>query len=410
MKHLLVLAQGTPRTFINVHGKSVFENLPFPVIVLCERRKAIHYEGLTTATAPIIVESIRFRDKEAVARTAAQWHEQVGLSGVVAVDERTVEFAAELRKSLNLGGMMPNIAERFRNKVVMKQCLKPTNLRLPEYVDCDDRQQVETLLSKHRKIIIKPVDGSGSKSVTEINSSDDLADWYTRTRDVSGYEAEEFIEGTLYHINAIVRDGEILLSAVAPYIPNAANIDFTSGKPMISVLELDGSVKEKMDRYSEQVIQTLGIKNGITHMECFLTPEEDVVFCEIAARQAGGGLILMIEAQYQVNYVEAMMLIEAGFGEQVVVATPAANLMALIGFRQCQFGIVKAAPDKSMFAEQWIRYQELPALEGTMITPSSHCTDYVGLLVFESENLGEFNLRSQELNERFNRHFDVAPA
>ena len=406
MEHLLILAQGTTRNFNNLFGKSILENLPFPVVILCEKRHSSYFESLGNGHA-VVTETVKFREESKVFRKAELWHKKIGLCGVVAVDERTVELAAKLREGLGLGGMMPAVAERFRDKVLMKDSLMSTSLRLPEYARCSARADVELLFDKYKKIVLKPVNGCGSKSVQFVRTHEELALWYKDTIDVNTYEAEEYIEGTLYHINAIVRDGKILLSAVAPYIPCAANIDFKDGRPMISVVEPSGEIKRKMDKYSEQVIQTLGLKNGITHLECFLTPENDVVFCEIAARIAGGRLGLMIEAQYGINFVQAMLMLEAGYGSHIEKPEPSSELMSLIGFRQSQVGLVKAVPDEALFSDHWIRYRELPVITGATITPASHCTDYVGMLIFQSSNIVEFNKRSKELLDRFNSNFKV---
>jgi hypothetical protein len=222
---------------------------------------------------------------------------------------------------------------------------------------------------------------------------------------------ELVVEGVLYHVNAVVHRGVPLLTAAAPYLPGMANIDFASGSPFVSVMLDEDDLKRRLQAMSDRVIEVLGLVDGVTHMECFVTAEGEIVFCEIAARPGGGGIVGMIEAQYGVNFARAALLLEAGFGERVMPPSqPAPDTLAgLIGFRLPRSGFLRRVPAAIDFGDDWIRAVTIDHEPGGFIAAAAHCTDFVGSFVFVARDRGHFDERRVELTQRFNKALEVEP-
>jgi biotin carboxylase len=407
MKTLLVLARGDGRNLVDLDGRSIFDDLPFPVVVMADKAS----DDLLSELGPtVIYEKVTWSRVDAIRARAAALHAERGLLGIAVLDEKMVEFAAELRTELGLPGMDHAHSLRFRDKLLMKKLLGEAGVRVPGHARCDRRADVEQLLAMYQRLVIKPVDGLGARNVAFIDTQQELDAWYEEQRDPQGYEAEEFIDGVLHHVNALVQDGHARLTASAIYLPSMGNIDFPAGAPFVSVMVPHGELEERLQAFSDRVIAVLGLRDGITHLECFVCHDGEIVFCEIAARPGGGGIVLMIEQQFGVNFCRALLLLEAGDGDRIRLPGETMESVAgLIGFRLAGMGTVKRIASVESFRDPWVSHADIYRARGDFVTAAGHCTDYVGLFVFSSASRDEFETRRIELYKRFFAEFETDP-
>ena len=407
MKTLLVLARGEGKSYFDLNGNLIFDDLPFKVVVLSHKSNLYHFEH---AKEHVEVHAVRWSDPNEVRRTVRELHESIGFDRIATVDEMMIDLAAELRQELGIPGMLPEDAARFRDKTVMKRILSENSMRVPHFSPCSHRDRVTDLLARHEKLIIKPVDGQGSRDITFVESDEELDRWYANCADPGEFQAEEYIDGVLYHINSLVENGKAKLTASAPYLPGMANIDFSSGAPFVSVMLDEGPLKQRLEQFSDQVIDALQLSHGVTHLECFVTPNDEIVFCEIANRPGGGGIVLMIEAQHGVNYSRAALLLEMGDSCPAPIdGTSHNHVVGLMGFRNKESGFLKRVAPSEQFSENWIHLFRPEAEEGSFVPASAHCTDYVGLIIFSSRDRDEFEHRRSALYNRFYESLELHP-
>ena len=402
MGKLLVLARGEPATYQMLDGTSVFAGLPVPLIIFTDQKSAERYAPLRDEGAAEI-EVVRWGMLADVAARVRARHAAEPLMGLACVDEMAMDMAGALRGELGLPGLDAALTARFRDKRLMKTMLGAAGVRVPEFATCDDRARVEALFARHGKLALKPFDGLGSKSVSFVDNAAALAAWYDACVAPAKFQAEEYVEGTLYHVNAVVIDGRSRLTVSAPYLPGMANIDFASGAPFVSRVLQPSALKDRLQEFSDRVIAALGLPHGVTHLECFVTAADEIVFCEIGARPGGGGIIWMMEAATGVNYARAAMLLEAGRGDLIRlpandVSGPVAGLM---GFRYPDNAFVRGIAGESAFADAEVLRYTSNYRPGDFVPACGHCTDYVGLLIFRSRNDDHFEQRRRELFDRF---------
>lgn len=381
--------------------------MPFDVVVFVNKINVHHFQS---DSSRIRLQEVRWSDTASIRRLAREHHEVTHFSGIATLDEMMVDLAAELREELGTPGMPPEVSRRFRDKTEMKRMLACTSVQVPRFSSCSDRNAVQRLLFDHEKLILKPIDGQGARGVSMVESMEELDRWYGQCDRPEQFQAEQFIDGVLYHVNAVVCDGEIKMTASAPYLPGMANIDFTSGAPFVSVILTEGELKRRLEQTSNSVIEALALRNGVTHLECFVTPDDEIVFCEIAVRPGGGGIVLMIEAQYGVNYAAATLLLEMGRGDCIKLPdTEHRNVFGLMGFRSRDSGFLRRMAGPDLFAEEWIRLFRADAAQGDFVVAASHCTDYLGLIIFSSADRDGFERRRSDLYDRFYSSLELAP-
>jgi hypothetical protein len=396
----------TARTWFDMRGQPLLARHPGRVLLFVDAQAVGRYPVLPNC----IIEGIEYQSQERMLALAREHHAREGITAVCTLDERSVEFAAQLREALGLPGMAPALAQRFRDKVVMKQLLGRAGMRVPEFLPLTDGPGVEALLQRHGALVVKPRDGLGSRNVSFVRNLDELARVRAATRDPQNYEAEEFIEGTLYHTNSVVVDGEVRFTAVAPYLPGMGNIDYTSGTPFVSLMLTEGPLYERLCEFSRQAITTLGLVNGVTHLEAFHSSRDEIVFCETASRPGGGGIVHMIEAQYGVNMSLAALLSEEGRGQEALAPLHAGERrFGLVGMRNSGMGRVELSVSERSFSMDWVHHLQLDVQAGQFRPPSSHCTDFMGLAIIDADDEDQFRSRVGELRQRFDSVVRLAP-
>lgn len=246
-------------------------------------------------------------------RAACAWIlDTAPFTRVMAVHERAVLYAGELRSTYGLAGTDFATAERFRDKVVMKRAVAAADAApVPEFAPLDAPGDLDALDWRAGRWVIKSRWGLGASDVHVVDSLDaarrvcadlDLSD--------SQYEVERFVEGEIYHCDAVVQDGAVRFANVARYIANPAG--FEPGSAFGSVTVLGGALYDRIRALNERVLAALGIQESVTHLELFHTPDDRLVFCEVAARPPGGLVSHVVERQFGFNMLETSLRQQAG--------------------------------------------------------------------------------------------------
>lgn len=406
MATMLFLAKGVEGTLSHIDGQCILDNLPFDTVVYVNKNNVQYFKNVPEN---VTVELVSWGFVDQLREKIRQDHAKYNFFAICAVQELMIEFAAEMRVELNIAGHRPADVSRFRNKVEMKQLLDGSGVRVPQFTICDHRDEVNRLQEKCGKIVIKPKTGLSSIGVSFIDSAEQLQNWYDKHDSPDEYEAEEFIDGTLYHVDAVVRNGEVIVNAPAQYLPGMANIDYPKGAPFATVMQDDGDLYRRLQDVSLRVMNALALRNGVTHLECFVTADNDIVFCEIGSRPAGGGIVWMLELQYGVQFSRAQLLLDAGRGDLIEVK-PRHDAAGLIGFRGGNaMGIVAEAPSAEKFQDDWIHLVRIYVEKGGLVVPTAHCTDYLGAMVISAENQEAFQDKLENLQQRFYGDLAIEP-
>lgn len=211
--------------------------------------------------------------------------------------EPLVILAARLRERWGLAGMAVDTVRAFRDKQLMKERVAAAGLRVPR------ARRVRTVAECQAAadafgypLIIKPIAGAGS---ADTYRCDDAAQ-FQRALNLSGHVAEasveEFIDGEEFTYDTLCLEGVPVYENVAQYLPKPIE---ARSQEWVSPIQIAVRAQTQPRllpgiELGRKVLEALGMQDGFTHMEWFLTPRGEAVFGEIACRPGGGHLVDMM--------------------------------------------------------------------------------------------------------------------
>jgi hypothetical protein len=236
---------------------------------------------------------------------------------LICIDEVNMILAGQLRDELELPGPKMEQLLKFQDKILMKKGLANTNIHLPVFIPFDPTiadANPEAYFNKlqkslGKKFILKPTRYTGSFGTALINTFEDFMDFiHSKNHHKYEYEADQFIEGELYHCDIVLNKGKIIFSDCCKY--SCPNLDFSFGKIIASlVLNPDSLIKQNLIETSLNSLSALGLTSGTFHVELFIDPVGKIYFLEVAARPAGGLVAFMYEKLIGINLFTLDLLI-----------------------------------------------------------------------------------------------------
>lgn len=266
---------------------------------------------------------------------------------LVALNENVLLSAAVVREQLGIRGDRHEDVWPFIDKVAMKKRLAALGVRVPRFAPYSAAAARE-LLAEHGRIVAKPRASAGARDVAFIADARELAEFEQLQRDRLGeFEVEEHIDGQVYHVDSVVRDGKPVAASVARYLdPTTCFREYRTFRDMDLP---DGELSASLTRFNREVLACFPGFTGVTHHEMFHT-DQGTVFCEIAGRWGGGGVRAAFRRRTGIDIIQAMLHAQVGLG----LPEPAEHAEGI-----CGWASVYAPPGRVMqraarLSEPWI--------------------------------------------------------
>ncbi|MFF4230633.1 acetyl-CoA carboxylase biotin carboxylase subunit family protein [Streptomyces sp. NPDC001820] len=243
-------------------------------------------------------------------------------------DEQNMLVAAEIRTDFGIRGPHLDAILPFRDKCLMKDLLTEAGVRVPKFGHYRPERFAEDAEGYFRELtgevglpfILKPTDAAAAEGVYKITS---LTQFSALDGDFDReYEYEEFIEGTMYSVNIVSQDGRTVFGGVTEYLVNSFEVPGGKVNADINLFDADPRVA-RMVAFADKALDALGRPDGGSHLELFLTGEDELVFLEVAARFKGMAGLAAMQRNYGIAFINLAFEIECGVkshpydGEQI---------------------------------------------------------------------------------------------
>lgn len=315
---------------------------------------------------------------------ALELSRQYHITQVLSISEFDVIRAAKIRALLNLEGQSMISAEAYRDKVLMKQLLQGTSVKTPQFDKALDAANIQQFVTKYGfPVVLKPIDGSGSSDVVIASTQQDIDAFLQTHPDLGKYEIEQFIDGEMYHVDGLVQQGEVKSAYVSHYYNGC--LAFKDHQPLASyMLKEDNPLNQVLQQEVKKVIAALPtLPNGSFHAEFFVTPTNDIYFCEIGSRTGGGEIGRTLEHAIGMQLNQMSLYLQTGRADIVDQYTQI----------QRYGGFILLPPQNATFQgiqrplnEDWVLFQSLKAAPGQQFGEARLSVDHIMSVVIEGED------------------------
>ncbi len=223
---------------------------------------------------------------------------------IVPLDEFDLEMASALREHLRLPGMGETTVRHYRDKLAMRMTAREAGVLVPDFVGIlNDARVHEFLETVPPPWVLKP---RLSASAIGIHKLDDAGEVWRIIHELgdkrSFHLLERFIRGSVYHVDSLVWEREIVFQEANGYFAPPFEVYHGGGLFCTRTLPRDSEEARALKEADRQVLNALGMVRGALHTE-FIRGDEDgrFYFLETAARVGGANIVEMTEAATGIN-------------------------------------------------------------------------------------------------------------
>lgn len=215
---------------------------------------------------------------------------------VISMSEYELLDAARLRADLGVGGATVEQVELARDKILMKQAVERTGLRVPRFLPVAQFLADGGNSPWTGRTVLKPHRGASSVDVVVFDSAAEAHEALVGRRtgvssiDEDGrglpeHEVEEFVDGPILHFDGLVEKGTVLTLGGSEYVGTC--LEYAHGIPMGS---FQFEVTDRLRDWVATALAAVRIENGSFHLEAILDGTEPV-FLEVGNRVGGADVV-----------------------------------------------------------------------------------------------------------------------
>ena len=275
---------------------------------------------------------------------------------IVALDEFDMENVAALREHLRIPGMGLTTMRYFRDKLAMRGRAQESGILVPEFVHVLNYDDLKNFMARVKAPwLLKPRSQASGIGMKKIHYPDQLWHWLDQLGDQqSFYLLEEFLPGSVYHIDSVVSERGVVFAEAHAYGTPPLDTSHQGGVFTTRSLPRDGEEDKALQAINRNLLEGLGFVRGVTHAE-FLKSHADgkFYFIEVAARVGGAYITDLVEAASGINLWREWARLEVGAGKQPYELPP---------LRREHAGVIlslarQEQPDTSAYTDSEIFYR-----------------------------------------------------
>ncbi|MBO3089500.1 ATP-grasp domain-containing protein [Cellulomonas dongxiuzhuiae] len=282
----------------------------FEVVVLTDADPATVFREDVEASVEQVVHAGR-DEWESIVRSAPG-------AEVVSNDEYCLVECARLRAATGLPARHPAHLDGYRDKVLMKRRLEAAGVPVPRYLAFEPAVTSSRALADcvvatvGLPAVVKPRREANSRGVEVLSDLEAVLGWLARHDGETGWQVDEFVDGDLGHVNALVRQGDVRPVQAGRYL--GPLLGFERGRVLGGwTLPADSPQAVAAHELNERVVRALGADGDfVVHTEFATTPDGRLVVLETAARAPGAAVSELARVHAGVQLEVAHLRLQAG--------------------------------------------------------------------------------------------------
>ena len=350
----------------------------------------------------VYIESFEnYDDNGFVDLRAIELYEKYQYRTIINCYEFDVLRAATIREALQLPGQWTRSALMYRNKHLMKKVVQQHGIPTPAFRKITTPLDLIEFIEQHGyPVIIKPIQEAGSRRISTINNPLDLRQ-FLRQGIQPDTMVESFVHGDVYHVDGIIRNGKIEFICTSKYL-NALYQYKTGTYTGGFLLHPTNPLSIRMAKLTDQVVQALDTPpNTAFHAEWFHTPDDQIIFCEIASRPGGGRINETLKHTFGVDLFQSHVRNLMDLPQELPKPDEISQVKKLAGrvLMIKKEGRFLSAPKED--PPSWVVHYELAAKPGDLIHSPTDCVDFIAGFVVEGSTEEEVQQKLFDISNWF---------
>lgn len=293
-----VLAADKPMRILCIAG--VVSGRPFMMEAAKRGHKVIvltSEKGLKAAWPHDILEDIvavpDIFDEKVVKNVICYLSQRKKIDRIVPMGDWEVEMACTLREHMRVPGMGETTMRYFRDKLAMRMKTSEDGIPVPEFVHILNHDDVYEYMQRvPAPWVIKPRLAAASMGVKVMH--DDQEVW-KKIMDLgdkqSGYLLEKYTPGDVFHVDSVVSEREVLFASVSRYGTPMLDLNVKGGVFTTRLIDRKSPDWKALQALNKDVVKSLGLVRGVTHIEYIKERETGKFFFLEAAARVGAAKI-----------------------------------------------------------------------------------------------------------------------
>jgi biotin carboxylase len=237
--------------------------------------------------------------------------------------EYATPFAARLAERYGLPGAGAGAAGIMRDKSLLRRVTRAAGVPNPASREVTSPDEVREFAAAHPgSLVLKPANRQASVGTKVLHSLDDLdSTWIECTSQDEGDRVpdrerelrmiiEQYVHGTEYSVELLVREGEVLFSNVTGKLlypgPRPVELGHT-----VPAADLPDELNDLLVSQTEAVLRAVGFGSGMVHCE-WIVSDGRPYLVECAGRFPGDGIPMLIEEAYRIDLAGAFYTVMRG--------------------------------------------------------------------------------------------------
>jgi biotin carboxylase len=200
------------------------------------------------------------------------------------------------------------------NKPIFLEHINALKLYCPPYYHSQDFDQLKSGAAEiGYPLIVKPVDSSGSKGFTYVESPDELDAALRKALDFScagEVIIEQYVHGPQYGAEVFRLQGKTILLAITKRT-HTSKPNFLTLRHFISP-SLPEGIQSAISTTIDSICDQLEIKNGPVNIDFIINDEQQIYFHDMGARLGGNGLPDLVKLSYGLDTYELALMLTIG--------------------------------------------------------------------------------------------------
>jgi biotin carboxylase len=243
---------------------------------------------------------------------------------LVPFDDLEVDACSMLREHLRVPGMGDTSARVFRDKLAMRVLARESDIPVPEFTGVLHYPDIEAFTQRvPPPYMLKPRQEAASAGIKKIGSVEELWHEIHALGDLQSYFLiEKYIPGDVYHVDAIVSEGRVVLmechkTGIPPF-----DVSHGGGVFSTSTVERGTDDDRALRETAHAVLTRFKLLRGTAHVELIKGRDGVVYFLEVGARVGGGHIAELVEASTGISLWREWADIEIDKGAVPYVLPP----------------------------------------------------------------------------------------